>query len=62
MKQYRITTKNIVPDDSGPDDAELSPHDPVHELKIAHYLGGLGSETRLQEYRSKIAADQKNDK
>ena len=50
MRQYHITTENI-PTDS-PDDAYLAPADPIHELNIAQYLNGLGSEHRLQEYRS----------
>jgi len=49
MKQYYITSKNL--DQSSEDDTYLAPDDPVQELKIASYLGGLGSEARLQEYR-----------
>lgn len=49
MKQYKITTENLNLNDS--DDAYLSPEDPIQELKIASYLGGLGSEARLAEYR-----------
>lgn len=52
MKQYQITTDNINMD--SPDDAYLSPDDPIQELKIASYLGGLGSEARLSEYRMKM--------
>jgi hypothetical protein len=51
MKQYRITTENLSKD--SPDDAYLAPDDPIHELKISQYLGGLGAEARLQEYRAK---------
>ena len=51
MKQYRITSDNILQD--SPDDCYLSPDDPIQELKIASYLGGLGSEQRLQEYKAK---------
>jgi hypothetical protein len=50
MKQYRITKDNILQD--SPNDCYLSPDDPIHELKIASYLGGLGSEQRLQEYKA----------
>jgi hypothetical protein len=50
MKQYRITSENILQDSE--DDAHLSPDDPIQELKIASYLGGLGSEARLEEYRA----------
>lgn len=51
MKQFRITKSDILQD--SPDDCYLSPDDPIHELKIASYLGGLGSEQRLQEYKAK---------
>ncbi len=51
MKQYKITSDNI-PSDS-PDDAYISPDDPLHELKIVQYLAGLNSHQRLQEYRVK---------
>ncbi len=57
MKQYRITTENSGPPDS-PNDAILSPNDPIHELKRLQYLGGLGAEARLAEYRSKNALNQ----
>lgn len=50
MKQYRITTENILQD--SPDDCFLAPDDPIQELKIASYLGGLGAEARLHEYRA----------
>lgn len=51
MKQYRITSENIIP--ISDDDCYLSPDDPIHELKIASMLGGLGSEERLAEYKRK---------
>jgi hypothetical protein len=51
MKQYRITSENITP--ISDDDCYLSPDDPIHELKIASMLGGLGSEERLAEYKRK---------
>lgn len=50
MKQYRIDSSNI-PQDSD-DDCYLAPDDPVHELKIAASLGGLGAAERLAEYRA----------
>lgn len=50
MKQYKITSEHL-PQDS-PDDAYLAPDDPIHELKIVQYLAGLGSQARLQEYRT----------
>lgn len=56
MKQYRITTENLLPDSD--DDAYLAPDDPIHELKAIQYLAGLGAEQRLQEYKAKT--DQHN--
>jgi hypothetical protein len=53
MKQYYITKENILQD--SPDDCYLAPEDPIQELKIASYMGGLGSEARLAEYRLKAA-------
>jgi len=58
MKQYRITKADILQDSS--DDCYLAPDDPIHELKIASYLGGLGSESRLQEYKAKQREINKN--
>jgi hypothetical protein len=56
MKQYKITSADILQDSQ--EDCYLDPNDPVHELKIASYLGGLGSSTRLEEYRLKKHFDQ----
>jgi hypothetical protein len=53
MKQFRITTENSGPIDSN-DDCVLPPNDPVHEIKRLQYLGGLGSEARLHEYRAEV--------
>jgi hypothetical protein len=53
MKQYKIDSSNI-PQDSN-DDCYLAPDDPVHELKIAASLGGLGAAERLANYRSQQA-------
>ena len=50
MKQYRINSENIAPAD-GPDDTVLSANDPAHEIKRLQFLGGLGGEARLAEYR-----------
>ena len=58
MKQYKITSENINLDST--DDAYLSPDDPIQELKIASYLGGLGSESRLAEYRLKLQQNKYN--
>ena len=53
MKHYRIDSSNI-PQDSA-DDCYLAPDDPIHELKIAASLGGLGAAERLAEYRAQQA-------
>jgi hypothetical protein len=52
MKQYKITSENINQD--SPDDCYLDPTDPIHELKIVQYLGGLGAQERLAEYNQKV--------
>ena len=52
MKQFRITTSDIVPHSD--DDCYLAPEDPVHELIAATAMGGLGAEARLAEYRAKL--------
>lgn len=53
MKQYRITTKNLVRDSH--DDAYLSPDDPINEIKVLQYLGGINAQNRLQEYKQETA-------
>ena len=53
MKQFRITSANITGNEEG--DCFLAPTDPIHELKIASIMGGLGAEARLAEYKSKVA-------
>ena len=53
MKQYRITSDHLNQDTS--EDAYLAPNDPIHELKAIQYLAGLGSQARLQEYRTHTA-------
>ena len=50
MKQYRITSENSQNLDSS-NDCYLDPSDPVHEIKRMQYLGGLGAQARLQEYK-----------
>ena len=49
MKQYRITSKDIV--QSSDEDCHLSPDDPIHEIKAAAYLGGLGGAERVANMR-----------
>jgi hypothetical protein len=53
MKQYRIDSSNILQDSA--DDCYLAPDDPIHELKIAASLGGLGAAERLADYRAQQA-------
>lgn len=55
MKQYKITSASLP--QSSPDDAYLSPDDPVHEIKLLGELGGLGSNARLHEYRAQKSSD-----
>lgn len=50
MKQYKVTTENILKDST--DDCYLDPNDPVNELKIIQYLGGINAHARLHEYRA----------
>jgi len=52
MKQYRITVSDIVQDSN--DDAYLAPEDPIHELKAAAMMGGLGAAERLADYRATL--------
>jgi len=52
MKQYKISSDNIAPVDSE-DDCYLAENDPAQEIKRLQFLGGLGGEERLAEYRSK---------
>lgn len=52
MKQYRITVSDLVQDSN--DDAYLAPEDPIHELKAAAMIGGLGAAERLADYRAAL--------
>lgn len=49
MKQYKITSENIGTD--SPDDCYLDPNDPINEIKVLQYLGGINSQSRLYEYK-----------
>jgi hypothetical protein len=49
MKQYYITSKDIV--QSSDDDCILDENDPIHEIKAAAYLGGLGAAERIANMR-----------
>lgn len=48
MRQIRITTADLCPPSE--DDCYLAPDDPIHDLKKASMIGGLGSETALANY------------
>ncbi len=51
MKQYRITSDDIAPIDSN-EDCYLAENDPAQEIRRLQFLGGLGGEQRLAEYRN----------
>lgn len=59
MKQYRITSKDIIQDSD--DDCVLSEDDPIHEIKAAAYLGGLGAAERVANLRLKAALRKTNE-
>lgn len=48
MRQYRITSQDILSNDA--DDCYLSPEDPIHELKKVSMVGGIGSEAAMGKY------------
>jgi hypothetical protein len=52
MKQYKINTENSQSLNNDTDDCVLPEDDYIHELKRLQYLGGLGAEARLSEYRA----------
>jgi hypothetical protein len=47
-KQYRITTENLP--EASEEDCFLEADDPIHELKAASIMGGLGARVRLAAY------------
>jgi hypothetical protein len=49
MKQYKITSDNL--NQNSPDDCYLDPNDPVNEIKVLQYLGGINADARLYEYK-----------
>lgn len=49
MKQYKITSANLHQDSH--DDCYLDPTDPVNEIKVLQYLGGINADARLYEYK-----------
>lgn len=48
MKQYRITSADILQSDDN--DCYLSPDDPIHEFIKTSNIGGIGSENLLAKY------------
>jgi hypothetical protein len=50
MRQFKVTTSDL--NHSSNDDCHLSPDDPIHQLKAVSQMGGLGSDTALQQYNS----------
>jgi hypothetical protein len=52
MKQYKITTDNILK--SSDNDCYLAPDDPIHSLKATSIMGGLGGNARLAEYNATL--------
>ena len=49
-KEYRITAASFTEDIT--DDCYLSPDDPIHDLKPAAMMGGIGSESALAKYNA----------
>jgi hypothetical protein len=47
-RQYRITTENLP--QASEEDCFLEADDPIHELKAASIMGGLGARVRLAAY------------
>ena len=47
-QQYRITTENLP--QASEEDCFLEADDPIHELKAASIMGGLGARVRLAAY------------
>jgi hypothetical protein len=53
MKQYKITSADIAPiEEDG--DSYLAPDDPGQEIRRLQFLGGLGGEQRLAEYKTSL--------
>lgn len=50
MRQIRITTADLLPAEDN--DCYLAPDDPIHELKKASMMGGLGSAEALAKYNN----------
>jgi hypothetical protein len=52
MKQYRISSVDIVPESDN--DCYLAPEDPIHTLKAISAMGGLGGQERLHAYNATL--------
>lgn len=50
-REFRITSDNFRETDTS-DDCYLSPNDPLHDLKPAAMMGGLGSAAALAKYNA----------
>jgi hypothetical protein len=50
-REYRITADSFRQEDTT-DDCVLSPDDPIHDLKPAAMMGGIGSSAALAKYNS----------
>lgn len=50
-REFKITSDSFK-DTSSDDDCYLSPDDPIHAMKPAAMLGGLGSEAALAKYNA----------
>jgi hypothetical protein len=53
MKQYKITSADLNPPEDN--DCYLAPDDPIHALKPASMMGGLGSMEALMRYKSNMS-------
>jgi hypothetical protein len=50
MREFKITAADINP--ASEDDCYLSPDDPIHSLKPASMMGGIGSAAALAQYNN----------
>jgi hypothetical protein len=50
MRQYRITSADILP--TSDNDCMLDPSDPMHDLIATSCIGGIGSGAALARYNS----------
>ena len=50
MRQYKITSTDILP--ASDNDCYLAPDDPIHALKPASMMGGIGADEALSKYNT----------